>query len=142
MLHVNTGLVSLNLSKNQVGDFGAKLLSEYLAINTTLKILNLRWCVSFVSKSDQVASRGCLSCSNSISGVGGEALASLLLRGFPLEELNLDSNRIGDLGGVAFGLVLRRCPSLLACVAVCILRNVWKSALMCLVVAQVGSPAE
>ena len=52
--------------------------------------------------------------SNSIAGVGGEALASLFLRGSPIEELDLDSNRIGDDGGVAFAIALRRCPTLLA----------------------------
>lgn len=49
MLRVNKGLVSLNLSKNRIGDFGAKLLSEYLGDNSTLRALNLRWCVHNVA---------------------------------------------------------------------------------------------
>lgn len=94
MLRVNRGLVSLNLSKNRVGDFGAKLLAEYLADNSTLRSLNLRC--------------------NNIASVGGEALAGLFLRGSPIEELNLDANRVGSDGGVAFALALRRSITLLS----------------------------
>ena len=43
MLRVNSSLLTLDLSKNKVGDFGAKLLAEYLADNATLRVLNLRW---------------------------------------------------------------------------------------------------
>ena len=57
MLRMNTGLISLNLSKNRIGDFGAKLLSEYLGNNTTLKILNLRWSVSVVELCPSILSR-------------------------------------------------------------------------------------
>jgi hypothetical protein len=43
MLRANTGLLSINLSKNRIADFGARLLSEYLGNNVTLRSLILRW---------------------------------------------------------------------------------------------------
>lgn len=50
--------------------------------------------------------------------MGGVALASLFLRGSPIEDLNLDANRIGDDGGEAFAVTLRRCNTLLSYVAI------------------------
>lgn len=62
-----------------------------------------------------------LYCSNSISSVGGEALAGLLLKGSPLEELYLQGNRICDAGASAFALALRRTSSLQLYVVSCLI---------------------
>jgi Ran GTPase-activating protein (RanGAP) involved in mRNA processing and transport len=88
MLRVNGGLVSLNLAKNGIGDYGAKLLGEYLDDNSTLRVLNLRC--------------------NNIGSAGAGSLAALLLRGSPIQILDVSANRICDSGAHALAVPVRR----------------------------------
>ena len=50
--------------------------------------------------------------SNNIAGTGGEALATLVVRGSPLRVVNLEGNRIGDDGAKAWGIALRKSTTL------------------------------
>ncbi len=51
-------------------------------------------------------------CRNRIAGVGGAALAGLIVRGSPLEVVDLDSNCIGDEGARAWDVAVKKSTSL------------------------------
>ncbi len=54
---------------------------------------------------------------NRIAGVGGAALAGLIVRGSPLEVVDLDSNCIGDEGARAWDVAVKKSISLQSYVA-------------------------
>ena len=70
-LRVNATLTSLNLSKNSIGDHGAKSLSEALKVNVSLNNLNLSV--------------------NSIGAAGAESVADALKRNATLTLLDYQS---------------------------------------------------
>ncbi|RIB27000.1 hypothetical protein C2G38_113657 [Gigaspora rosea] len=78
-LRKNTMLTSLDLSSNELGSFGGKLLSEALCKNTTLTSLILK--------------------ENNLGSKGGKALSEVLCKNTTLTSLDLYSNELGSGGG-------------------------------------------
>ena len=77
-LSVNTELTHLNLSGNEIGEYGAQLLSEALSVNVKLTHLNLS--------------------GNQIGKSGAQLLSNALLVNTELTHLNLSGNQIGKSG--------------------------------------------
>lgn len=80
-------LTSLNLSGNEIGDFGAQALAEALTENNTLTSLNLSV--------------------NDIGDLGAQALAEALAENNTLTLLGLSGNKIGVKGAQALAEALR-----------------------------------
>jgi len=86
-LRTNTTLTKLNLSRNEIGYEGAKVIDEVLRTNTTLTKLDLSW--------------------NKIGYEGAKVIGEALRTNTTLTKLNLSWNEIGDEGAKVIGEVLR-----------------------------------
>ncbi|KAI9093064.1 hypothetical protein DFS34DRAFT_567948, partial [Phlyctochytrium arcticum] len=92
LLSEESSIRSLSIRSNNIGDVGAKAISEQLRINRMLSHLNL-W-------------------NNKITKEGAEALAESLRFNQTLTSLSLACNDIGDDGAIAFSKVLSNAPLL------------------------------
>jgi Ran GTPase-activating protein (RanGAP) involved in mRNA processing and transport len=86
-------LISLTLTKCQMGEDSTKLLADNLQYAIALGVLSLTY--------NQIGNEGCIALANALQ----KSTA-------PLTTLNLSDNLIGDGGALAVGRVLRSCKSL------------------------------
>ena len=108
-LSVNTELTHLNLSGNEIGEYGAQLLSKALSVNTKLTHLNLSG--NQIGKSGAQLLSNALSVNtelthlnlsgNQIGKSGAQFLSDALFYNTTLTHLNLDDNLVGP-DGVAY----------------------------------------
>ena len=87
MLQANTALKELDLSRNEIGDEGARELAKMLQANTALKELDLS--------------------GNRIEDEGACELAKMLQANTALKELDLSGNGIGDEGACELAKMLQ-----------------------------------
>ena len=102
----NSNLATIDLSYNNIGDIGAKFISESLKNHSTLSTLYLRWNslgeigIKFISESlvfnSKITSLDLSS--NSIGELGAMYMSQLLIKNNSLIELDLSSNSIGEVG--------------------------------------------
>jgi Ran GTPase-activating protein (RanGAP) involved in mRNA processing and transport len=116
---IRNGETSLSLYNGDIDVHQAKQIANELALNTSLKFLDLRY--NMIGDEGTVALAGALTrntslhtlrlCRNEIGLVGIEALAGSLMR-TSLKELSLIGNKVGDRGAVVLANALATNQSL------------------------------
>ena len=89
---LNSNIINLDLSQNEIGNIGAKYLADYIKFNNSIEILNLS--------------------ENQIGEEGAKYFGEALKVNSSLQNLDLEKNQIGDEGAKALVKVLINSDSL------------------------------
>merc|ERR1712080_711436 len=94
-----------NLKQNKIGDVGGTALGEALKTNTTIKIINLNSEIQVTKLRDGYMYL--THQSKEYNDIDIIVIASLVRMNTILTILNLEENKIGDVGGTALGEALK-----------------------------------